>query len=68
MDLYSLAAVLVEIAEWRPLKHIIKKHVDVTKPGVDVYLEDLWGIQSWLVQEQVSNGHVHFRMGDVYGV
>ena len=67
MDLYSLAVVLIEIAEWRPLKHIIKKYVDVTKPGVDVSLEDLSGIQSWLVKEQVLNGHVDFRMEDVYG-
>jgi hypothetical protein len=67
MDLYSLGVVLIEISEWRPLKHIIKKHVDVTKPGVDVPLDDLSGIQNWLVKNQISNGHVHFRMGEIYG-
>lgn len=67
MDLYSLAVVLIEIAEWRPLKHIIKKHVDVTKAGVDVPLDDILGVQSWLMAEKIETGHVHFRMGEVYG-
>jgi hypothetical protein len=67
MDMYSLGLVLIEISEWRPLKHIIKKFVDVTKYGVDVPLHALSGIRNWLVENQVSNGHVHFRMGEIYG-
>jgi hypothetical protein len=66
MDLYSLGAVLLEVSEWRPLKHMAKKCVDVTKPHVDVPLAALAGIQEWLVKEHVDNGHAAFRMGDVY--
>jgi len=50
MDLYSLAAVLIEIAEWRSLLHI-KKYVDVTNPGAGVSLNESLGIQDWLVEE-----------------
>ncbi|KAL6233198.1 hypothetical protein BDW75DRAFT_215713 [Aspergillus navahoensis] len=67
MDHYSLGMVLAEIAEWRPLKHIIRKHVDVTKREVDVPLSALAGIHTWFVREVVERGHVEFRMGDVYG-
>ncbi|KAL4733650.1 prion-inhibition and propagation-domain-containing protein [Aspergillus similis] len=67
MDHYSLGMVLAEIAEWRPLKHIIRKHVDVTKREVDVPLSALAGIHTWFVRELVERGHVEFRMGDVYG-
>ncbi|EAW11632.1 uncharacterized protein ACLA_093310 [Aspergillus clavatus NRRL 1] len=64
---YSLGAVLVEIAEWRPLKHIVKKHIDVTRGEVDVSLAALAGIQGWLGCEPVERGQVAFRMGEVYG-
>ncbi|GAD97616.1 predicted protein [Paecilomyces variotii No. 5] len=67
MDHYSLGTVLTEIAEWRPLKHIIKKYVDVTKPNNDVSLFALAGTQDWLVRELVDRGQIEFRMGDVYG-
>jgi hypothetical protein len=66
MDLYSLGVVLIEISEWRPLKHIIKKHLDVTKPGVQVSLNEFAGIRNWLVQNQISNAHVGFRMGEIF--
>ncbi|KAL4976596.1 prion-inhibition and propagation-domain-containing protein [Aspergillus desertorum] len=67
MDHYSLGMVLAEIAEWRPLKHIVRKHLDVTKREVDVSLSALAGIHAWFVREMVDRGHVDFRMGDVYG-
>jgi len=67
MDLYSLGLVLIEISEWRPLKHIIKKLVDVTKRGVEIPLSELSGIRNWLIENQISNGHVNFRMGEIYG-
>ncbi|KAI2993913.1 hypothetical protein CBS147346_10788 [Aspergillus niger] len=66
MDLYSLGMVLVEIAEWRPLKHTIKKHVDVTNSVVDIQLQQLIGIQDWLLREQINSGRIGFRMGDVF--
>ncbi|PWY73021.1 hypothetical protein BO70DRAFT_320362 [Aspergillus heteromorphus CBS 117.55] len=67
MDLYSLGAVMVEIAEWRPLKHIIKRHVDVGKKDVDISISALAGTRNWLLHEFVDRGQVEFRMGDVYG-
>ncbi|KAL1860096.1 hypothetical protein Plec18167_004201 [Paecilomyces lecythidis] len=67
MDLYSLGTVLTEIAEWRPLKYIVKKHVDITKPNDDVSLFALAGTQDWLVRELVDSGQIKFRMGDIYG-
>ncbi|KAL4983234.1 prion-inhibition and propagation-domain-containing protein [Aspergillus falconensis] len=50
-----------------PLKHIIRKHVDVTKRKVDVPLSALAGIHSWFVRYMVERSYVNFRMGDVYG-
>ncbi|CAI7607869.1 unnamed protein product [Penicillium glandicola] len=67
MDHYSLGTVLIEIAEWRPLKHIIKNYLDVTNSDVDIPLSALAGTQSWLTRELVDRGKVEFRMGDVYG-
>ncbi|KAJ5911151.1 uncharacterized protein N7473_000454 [Penicillium subrubescens] len=67
MDHYSLGMVLTEIAEWRSLKHIIKKHVDVTKSEIDVPLSALAGIHDWFVRELVERGQIEFRMGEVYG-
>ncbi|OJJ52073.1 hypothetical protein ASPSYDRAFT_717740 [Aspergillus sydowii CBS 593.65] len=67
MDHYSLGMVLAEIAEWRPLKHIVKKQVDVTNRLVDVPLSALAGIQAWFWRELVQRGQIEFRMGEVYG-
>ncbi|OJJ03030.1 hypothetical protein ASPVEDRAFT_72790 [Aspergillus versicolor CBS 583.65] len=67
MDHYSLGMVLAEIAEWRSLKHIVKKQVDVTNRLVDVPLSALAGIQAWFWRELVERGQIEFRMGEVYG-
>ncbi|KAL3478345.1 hypothetical protein BJX99DRAFT_224657 [Aspergillus californicus] len=67
MDHYSLGAVLTEIAEWRPLKHIIKSYLDVTNSNVDISLIGLAGTQKWLTREIVDRGKIEFRMGDIYG-
>ncbi|OJJ45964.1 hypothetical protein ASPZODRAFT_17394 [Penicilliopsis zonata CBS 506.65] len=67
MDLYSLGAVLLEIAEWRPLKHIVRKHIDVADRECDVSLAALAATQDWLVREVVDRGLLEFRMGDVVG-
>jgi hypothetical protein len=40
MDAYSLGCILIEIAEWTPLRKIIKKLID-TSSSVDVKLRDL---------------------------
>ncbi|EAU31025.1 predicted protein [Aspergillus terreus NIH2624] len=67
MDHYSLGMVLTEIAEWCPLKFIIKNHVDVTRSEIDVPLSALAGVHAWLVRELVELGRIEFRMGEVYG-
>ncbi|KAJ6031534.1 hypothetical protein N7540_002266 [Penicillium herquei] len=67
MDHYSLGTVLTEIAEWRPLKHIIKSYLDVTNSDVDIPLSALAGTSSWLMQNLANRGKIEFRMGDVYG-
>ncbi|ERF69388.1 hypothetical protein EPUS_05933 [Endocarpon pusillum Z07020] len=67
MDMYTLGAVMVEIAEWRPLKHIILKCVDVRNPAVNVPLSAIASVSQWLVREKVENGAARFRMGDVFG-
>jgi serine/threonine protein kinase len=66
MDHYSLATVLTEIAEWRPLKHIVSKHIDVTNTDLDIPLSALAGIQPWLIRAFTENGQVAYRMGEVY--
>ncbi|OJI91230.1 hypothetical protein ASPTUDRAFT_915973 [Aspergillus tubingensis CBS 134.48] len=67
MDHYSIGTVLLEIAEWLPLKHIIKKHVDITNCNLDISISSLAQIQSWLQGVFIEHGQIAFRMGDVYG-
>jgi Prion-inhibition and propagation len=67
MDMYSLGTIMVEIAEWRPLKHVILKCVDVRNPAVNVPLTAIASTSQWLVREKVENGAAAFRMGEVFG-
>lgn len=68
MDLYSLGTVMIEIAEWRPLKHVVQKCVDVATKGVGVVsLEKIAEVGPWLIKEKVRNGVVDFRMGEFFG-
>lgn len=68
MDLYSLGTVMIEIAEWRPLKHVVQKCVDVATKGVEVVsLEKIAKIGPWLIKEKVRKGVVDFRMGEIFG-
>lgn len=67
MDIYSLGVVMVEIAEWRALKTLVRKFVDITSDGVDIPLSALAGVGPWLVREKVGSGAVDFRMGEVFG-
>lgn len=64
MDIYSLGTILIEIAEWRPLRHVVLKHVDVKSGGVP--LDKLAGIGKWLNETKVESGMVAFRMGDAF--
>jgi len=67
MDLYSLGTILVEIAEWKALKRLVVKCVDVSKPEKEVPLSAIAAIPRWLLEKEVENGEAKFRMGDVYG-
>lgn len=64
MDIYSLGTILIEIAEWRPLRHVVLKHVDVKSR--EVPLDKLAGIGKWLNETKVESGMVAFRMGDAF--
>ncbi len=55
MDRYSLGTVMIEIAEWRPLKTVVRKCVDVTKEGVDVPLSAIAGFGPWLMREKAKS-------------
>lgn len=67
MDMYSLGTIMVEIAEWRPLKHIILKCVDVRNPATNVPLTAIASVSQWLVREKVESGAAAFRMGEAFG-
>lgn len=67
MDLYSLGLIMLEISEWRPLKDLVSKHVDVTKQRVNVPLSKIQELGPWLVGKKVDSGRVEFRMGEVFG-
>lgn len=58
---------MVEIAEWRPLKHVILECVDVRNPAVNVPLTVIASVSQWLVREKVESGAASFRMGKVFG-
>lgn len=65
MDIYSLGTVLLEIGEWRSLKSLIEKVVDVRK---SVSTIDLAKVKPFLLDENPQGGlsMLKYRMGDVY--
>ena len=65
-DIYALGTVLVEIGEWRSLKSLVEKVVDVGK--IDVALLQLAKIKPFLLDDGPKGGlaTLKFRMGDVY--
>jgi len=68
MDMYSLGLVLLELAEWKALKHIVAKCVDVKKidSNIGVRLDSIAGIPKWLDKHIITAGQLKFRMGDIY--
>ena len=66
MDLYSLGTIMIEIAEWRGLKTVIRKQVDVSKTETDVPLSEIAKIPQWLMKEKIQTGALGFRMGDIF--
>ncbi|MCJ1231358.1 hypothetical protein MMC12_008035 [Toensbergia leucococca] len=66
MDIYSLGTIMVEIAEWRALKVVVRRQVDVSKTNVNVPLAEIAKVPEWLMREKILTGALGFRMGDVF--
>ncbi|KAF5639669.1 hypothetical protein F52700_4051 [Fusarium sp. NRRL 52700] len=62
MDAYSLGCVLVEIAEWAPLRKIIRKRVDVSDSS-GVTLTDVASLSQWMYDRYITEGFAGFRLG-----
>lgn len=62
MDAYSLGCVLVEIAEWTPLRKIIRKRVD-TGAAAGAKLSDVASLSEWLHNRYIVEGFAAFRLG-----
>lgn len=65
MDAYSLGCVLVEIAEWAPLRKIIKKRVD-TSAQTGVKLSDVACLSTWLHERYIKERVAAFRLGAAF--
>ncbi len=65
-DIYALGTILLEIGEWRSLKSMVEKIVNVSKP--EVPLIQLVKVRPFLLEEGAKGGlaTLGFRMGDVY--
>ncbi|TGO59531.1 hypothetical protein BOTNAR_0160g00070 [Botryotinia narcissicola] len=68
MDMYSLGLLLLELAEWKALKHIVAKCVEVRKidSNVGVRLDGIAEIPKWLDKHVVATRKLNFRMGNIY--
>jgi hypothetical protein len=62
MDAYSLGCVLVEIAEWTPLRKIVKKRLD-TSADAGAKLTDVALLSQWLHGRYIGEGVAAFRLG-----
>ncbi|WKT49481.1 hypothetical protein QSH57_014428 [Fusarium oxysporum f. sp. vasinfectum] len=62
MDAYSLGCILIEIAEWTPLRKIIKKLID-NSSSVDVKLSDLALLLQSMHGRYITEGVASFRLG-----
>lgn len=65
-DVYALGTILLEIGEWRSLRNLVERIVDVGKG--DVSLLQLAKIQPFLLDESAKGGlaTLRFRMGNTY--
>ena len=65
-DVYALGTILLEIGEWRSLRNLVDRIVDVGKG--DVSLLQLAKIQPFLLDESTKGGlaTLQFRMGNTY--
>ncbi|KAI8692481.1 Protein kinase domain-containing protein [Fusarium sp. Ph1] len=62
MDAYSLGCVLIEIAEWTPLRKIVKKRVDISNSN-GVKLTDVSSLSQWMHNRYITEGLAEFRLG-----
>ncbi|KAF5659802.1 hypothetical protein FCIRC_12358 [Fusarium circinatum] len=62
MDAYSLGCVLIEIAEWAPLRKIVKKRVDISDSS-GVTLSDVASLSQWMYDRYITEGFAGFRLG-----
>ena len=67
-DIYALGTILLEIGEWRSLKSLVERIVNVGKS--DVALSQLAKIKPFLLDEETKGGlaTLSFRMGEVYAL
>ena len=65
-DIYALGTILLEIGEWRPLKTLVARVVDISKPNVAI--SDLIKVRPFLLDDSPTGGlgMLRYRMGDVY--
>ena len=65
-DIYALGIILLEIGEWRSLRSLVEKVIDVNKS--DVPTEQLAKVKPFLLDEGPKGGlgMLKFRMGDIY--
>lgn len=65
MEIYSLGTILLEIGEWRSLKSLVEKFINVRKP---VSMIALAKVKSFLLNEDPSGGlsMLKYRMGNIY--
>lgn len=64
LDLYALSCILIEIAEWRPLKHLVRKCIEHHEPQTKI----LEKVRDWIKENEIENGMVAFRMGEKYAL
>jgi serine/threonine protein kinase len=66
MDVYSLGTILIEIAEWRALKHIVSGIVNVDDSTVP--LSKIAHVKPFLLSGKGKGGtsKLRMRMGDIY--
>jgi hypothetical protein len=66
MDIYALGTILLEIAEWRPLRWIISSFLDLDAPNLDP--KKLTLIQPFLIEGKGKGGTTRLRerAGDLY--
>ncbi|KAI1337669.1 prion-inhibition and propagation-domain-containing protein [Xylariaceae sp. FL0016] len=65
MDRYMLGTVLIELAMWQQLRHVVYKCVKVPSSGGDVPLEGIAKVKHWIGQNVVP-GEIRYRMGNLY--